>query len=133
VLVCLLVLALIAAGLLRMVHLQRGVLRTEERRLQADWLVESGLERAAARLADDAAYPGESWTLSARELEGPAPGVVTIAVEPGPGPAAAGSRLVTVVADYPGDPRQRVRSRKQAVVDVGPGGRSGAGAGGAMP
>jgi type II secretory pathway component PulK len=123
VLVCLLVITLIFGSLLRLVQSQRALVRNEGRRLQADWLAESGLDRAAARLGDDPAYRGENWTLPADELGIQAPGVVTITVERRKG--AANQRLVTVQADYPRDPPRRARSRRQMIVDVGPG-RAGA-------
>jgi hypothetical protein len=119
VLVCLIVMTLICGGLLRLAQSQRTSIRNEERRLQADWLAESGLERAAVRLADDPSYRGETWPLSAVEIGGDAPGVVTITVEPRRDEPAR--RLVTVQADYPRDPERRARSRKQLVVAVGPG------------
>ena len=70
VLVCLLVIMLICASLLRLVQSRRALIRNEERKLQADWLVESGLDRAAARLGDDPSYRGETWTIPADELGG---------------------------------------------------------------
>ncbi len=125
VLVCLLVMTLICGSLLRLVHSERMLVRNQERALQADWLAESGLERAALRLGDDPAYRGETWTLSAGELGGPIPGVVTIHVEPLDDLAESNRRQVTVTADFPIDPPQRIRSRRQVIVDIGPG-RAGA-------
>ena len=40
-------------------------------RLQAEWLAESGVQRALARLALDRDYPGERWVLTAADLELP--------------------------------------------------------------
>jgi hypothetical protein len=123
VLVCLLVITLICGSLLRLVQSQRTQIHSEELRLQADWLAESGLERAAARLGEDPAYHGETWSLSADELGGPASGVVTITVEPRRegDQDASNERLVTVLADYPRDPPRRVRARKQGIVGLGSG------------
>jgi hypothetical protein len=120
VLVCLVVMTLICGSLLRLVHSQRALVRSEERRLQADWLAESALERAASRLGDDPAYPGETWTLSAGDLGGNEPGVVTINVEPDRDPVESHRRRVTIQADYPVEASRRVRSRRQAVLDIGP-------------
>jgi Tfp pilus assembly protein PilX len=119
VLVCLLVMTLIFGSLLRLVHSQRALVRHDERRLQADWLAESGLERAAARLGNDPRYRGETWTFPADELGDQSPGVVTITVEPRKG--AENQRLVTVQADYPRDPPRRARARRQVTVELGPG------------
>ncbi len=120
VLVCLLVMTLICGSLLRLVHSQRALVRNHERMLQADWLAASALERAARRLGDDPAYRGETWRLSAEDLGGRTPGVVTINVEPRRDPAEANRRQVTVEADFPIDPPQRVRSRRQAIVEISP-------------
>ena len=63
--VCLAVVALICGSLVRVAHTQRQQTRTEERRLQAEWLAEAGLERAAAKLADSQEYAGETWQIAA--------------------------------------------------------------------
>ncbi len=111
VLVCLVVMMLLGAALLKVALLERESNREAERRLQAEWLVESGLERARARLAADASYSGETWTQSAADLglAEPAPasalerngdravGVVTISIDRSGG---EGRRLVRVQADY---------------------------------
>jgi hypothetical protein len=120
VLVCLLVMAIVCGSLLRLTRTERGLNRAEERQLQADWLAESGLDRAAARLEKDPNYRGETWKISADDLGGPAPGVVTIEVEPGRGPDAARRRLVTVRADYPPEAPQRVRVTRAASHDLVP-------------
>ena len=52
---------MICGGLLRLVGSQRVLIRSEERTLQAEWLAESGVERAVARLAGDTSYRGETW------------------------------------------------------------------------
>jgi hypothetical protein len=114
-LVCLLAVMLIAAGVLRLVRSERGLLQNEERRLQADWLVESGLERAVARLGTEPTYRGETWSMTAEDLGGDSAGVVTVTVEPGP---RAGERLLRVQADYPPDAALRVRAHRELAVGV---------------
>src|SRR4051794_6380407 len=81
VIVCLLAITMIAGALLRIGLAERRLIRDEERRLQAEWLVESGLERAAERISASGDYAGETWNVAADELNGPAPGVVRIVVE----------------------------------------------------
>jgi hypothetical protein len=117
VLVCLVVITMIGAGLLRLVGSQRVMIRGEEHALQSEWLAESGIERAVARLAGDPEYRGETWTIPADALGGPLPGLVSIKV--GPLNDGRDRRLVTVQADFPGDPERRVRTSKQAIVDLG--------------
>jgi hypothetical protein len=119
-LVCLLVMTLIGASLLRTIQTQRALLRSEEQRLQADWLADSGLERACARLANDPAYGGETWTLSGEQLGGKEAGTVTISVGAPAEKEGVSQRLVSVQSDFPSDPPRRVRARRQAVVEIVP-------------
>ncbi len=75
--------------------------REGERRLQAEWLVESGLERARARLAADSSYAGETWTLGASDLGLPeSPAIVT-----GAGNGDRGGGVVTITVDRSGQDR----------------------------
>jgi hypothetical protein len=117
VLICLVVIAMIGVGLLRVGRLERTTIDHDERALQAEWLAESGIEHAAGRLAGEPGYPGETWSIPADALGGPWSGVVSIKVEPSRDEPAR--RLVTVQADYPTDPALRVRTSKQRVVDLG--------------
>ena len=119
VLIGLVLVALIGGALLRTGLVQRRQIQMEERRLQAEWLAESGLERAAARLAGAPAYCGETWEVPAADLGGPWAGLVLIAVEPVE--AQPTRRTVRVQADYPKGIEPRARQRKQAVVELGPG------------
>jgi type II secretory pathway pseudopilin PulG len=132
VLVCLLVMMLLGAALLRVALQERDGNRDQERRLQAEWLVESGLERARARLAADAGYAGETWPISAADLglaeAGPAAGaaekadrasgVVTISVDRPAG--ASGRRRVRVQADYPRDGTHPSRHSQERFIDLEP-------------
>jgi Tfp pilus assembly protein PilX len=131
VLVCLVVMMLLGGALLKVAFLERESNREAELRLQAEWLVESGLERARARLAADASYPGETWTPSAADLGladsaaaktgagngDRAGGVVAISVDrSGGGPR----RRVRVQADYPrGGPRP-ARHSEERFIDLEP-------------
>jgi Tfp pilus assembly protein PilX len=115
-LVCLMVISLLSSTLLRQGFLARGQVRAEERRLQARWLADSGLERAAARLLNDAKYSGETWTVSADELGGAWPGLVTIVVAPVE--SHPKKRLVRVQADYPNEATVRVRQRVQTMIEL---------------
>ncbi len=132
VLVCLVVVMLLAAALLRVALAERDGNRNLERRLQAEWLVESGLERARARLAADRGYTGETWPIAAAGLgleepseptgkavniEG-ACAVVTISVDRTPG--AGGRARVRVQADYPRDGPRRARHSEERFIDLEP-------------
>ena len=117
-LVCL-VLAMMAIGSLLSTSLARRTrARMEERRLQAAWLAESGLERAAAKLTAAPDYKGETWEPSAADLGGRDGGLVRIEVAPVDGRPRL--RRARVVADYPRAADRRARQTKQATIDLGP-------------
>ena len=68
VLICLFVLTIVSGAVLKVGFARRELARAQERRLQAIWLVESGVQRARARLAQDRDYRGETWSLAARDF-----------------------------------------------------------------
>jgi Tfp pilus assembly protein PilV len=105
VLVCVLVLMMLGAALLKVELASRQSNRDHERRLEAQWLAESGLERARARLAADPSYSGETWKLSAADLglddatqTAAAAGVVAISVNQNSGEPRR--KRVRVQADF---------------------------------
>ena len=117
---CLGIAALVFLAILKTAVAERSAIETRHRLEQAGWLAESGLERAAARLAADPTYGGETWSVPAAELDGKAGAAVRIRVEPIDG--RADRRLVRVEADYPDAPHHRARRSKQAFIDVPPSG-----------
>jgi hypothetical protein len=116
-LVALVLIVMTLGSLLKRARDSWRVTRAEERQIQADWLAESGLDRAAARLAAEAEYRGETWSIPAEELGGHEPAVVDIRVEPIPD--RPGLRRVRVRADYPPDAPRRARRSKTANIAVG--------------
>ena len=114
VLACIAVASVLFMSLARAVSTERGSTRKQVWRLQAAWLAESGLQRAAARLADDADYAGETWNLTAEQLGLSDAAVVEIEVVETDTP---NRRTVRVRADYPNHPQHRCRHAKS--VDVG--------------
>ena len=52
-----------AAVLVRTTLAQRSLVRAEDQRIQADWLIHSAVARAAAKLDANSTYSGESWQL----------------------------------------------------------------------
>jgi len=116
VLVCLAVAAaLIVVAVRRAVVVNRGA-QLAGQNLQAAWLAESGLQRAAARLAADPEYSGETWSVPAAELDGRHAGKVAVTVRP-----AADSprrRIVRVTAVFPDDPLFRTRQTKEIIIDL---------------
>ncbi len=126
VLVCLLIVTMISGALLKIGAGHRDFVRGQERKLQAEWLAQSGIDRALARLAAQPDYPGETWKLAARDLNlseldptsnGPA-ALVHIAVERPKDVGTAQRRLIKVRADYPPDAPRRARHSMQILVEL---------------
>lgn len=121
VLICLVLIASLAGALLRIGLAERQRLHAEQRRLQVEWLVESGLERAAARLAESGeAYRGETWEVAASELGGRDAGRVMIVVEVEEDPPVARPRQarVRVHGEYPREAATPARLTKQLTVTL---------------
>ena len=96
-LIGLIILAMVAASLLKVGLARRTRATIEERQLQADALADSGLDRALARLATAPAYEGEVWEIPTEELGGRGTAKVTIKAPRSPDDSP---RSVQVVADY---------------------------------
>jgi hypothetical protein len=134
VLICLIVITLTGGALIKSALAQRKLVRAQEHRLQADWLAESGAQRAIARLEINPGYQGETWSITAAELghgetsppaeqrggSGQAIALVTIAVERLPGNDNKSRRRIRVTADYPREPALRSRSTKHLLHDLEP-------------
>jgi Tfp pilus assembly protein PilX len=115
VLICLLLISMIGASLLKLGLTQHRQTRNEQNRIQSIWLAEAGIDRAAAMLRSDSKYSGETWTVSATDLSAKQPGVVQIRVKPD---AESDARhVVSVVATFPKDADYRARTSKQLIVD----------------
>jgi len=118
VLVCLMALAMIGAASLRVALDERRVIRADEARLQAEWLMRSGLERAVFRLTAEGSYEGETWEIPADSSAGRASAVVRIVVAKDD--TGEGRRAVNVRADLSIGSSQRVRRSGRWVVERGP-------------
>ncbi len=116
--VCMVLVTIFCGVLLKLAASHRVLVRSEQSKAQADWLVQSGLERASARLSADAAYRGETWEIAAKEMAGGKAAVVRIAVEPLE--KSPKRRRVRVEADYPRDETLRARSSKSLNMDLKP-------------
>ena len=114
--VCLAVAAVIFVAIAKTAATCRRLGEVQTWQAQAAWLAESAVERAAARLAADAGYAGETWALSPAELGGADGAVVAISVEPIP--EKPGRRAVRCRADYPNHPHHRCREVRQVVVQL---------------
>ncbi len=116
VLVALALAATIGGALLQLVAMERSLLTARQRESQARWLAESGVERAAGRLAADQDYAGETWSLAVEDLGGRGPAEVTIRVETDA--ASPNRRLVAVEAEFPSDSVTRKRCTKQIELEL---------------
>ena len=83
---------------------ERQQVRAAERRLQADWLAEAAVNRAAALLDKNSDYAGETWNLSAAELAGSDAAAIEIRVAPVTDRPER--RSIQVAADFPADSLQ---------------------------
>jgi hypothetical protein len=125
VLVCLIVITLISGALLKVGIAHRDQVRGQVGRLQAEWLAQSGIDRALARLSADPDYRGETWKLAPRDLDvsetpatdrGPA-AIVLIKVEKPTSTSGGARRLIKVQADFPPDLPRRARHSTQILVE----------------
>jgi hypothetical protein len=116
VIVCLMIASALLVSTLGVAVSQTRATQLQLWRLQAEWLAQSGLGRAAARLQTDANYQGETWRLPAEEFGGSDAAVVRIEVATVPD--EPGRRQVRVEADYPDDPQHRARHNAETVVKL---------------
>jgi type II secretory pathway component PulK len=116
VMCCLIAVSFLVVNWLKTASFEREQLRGVERRLQADWLAEAAIERAAAKLAQNENYSGETWKIAAADLGGADAAAVEIKVSSNSKRAA--ERTISVSADFPAEPLRRVRSTRQIVVDI---------------
>jgi hypothetical protein len=114
--ICLVLTSGLLATLLKMAVLSRKAAQMEAHALQAKWLAESALDRAAAKLSDDANYRGETWTISPKDLGGSVGGEVIIAVKPG---KQATLREVEAIARFPSENSRGVKRTKRIVIAAG--------------
>jgi Tfp pilus assembly protein PilX len=115
-LACLVVVTIMTGVLLRRAALERDRIRAAERQLQAAWLADSALDRAAAALAVSREYKGETWTPAAADIGGPDSGRVAISVQAVDG--QPGKRKLTAQADYPADTPYRIRQTKELLLEI---------------
>ena len=97
-LVCLLIVMTMLGGMLLAAVRSTRQLQRERDLRQCELLLDAGLDRAAQRLATDATYRGEIWSLTFDAITGSGEGQVTIEVASA---SDATSQQINVVAEYP--------------------------------
>ncbi len=116
---CVLVSLALAASLLgvwmKTLALERQEVRAEQARLQAEYLADAGVARAAAQLSADPTYAGETWQIPSESLASSAPAKVTIVVETSDDdPAARHVSASAQLADS--GPARVARSKQQRIL-----------------
>lgn len=111
--IALLVTSMIGASLLRSSFLSMQQVKREQWHVQANWLAEAGCRRAIHRLGNEPAYKGETWQISAEQLQSPFSGTVTISIA---SPEASSERTITAIADFPAQTTSQFRVRKQLII-----------------
>lgn len=115
-LICLLLVSMLGATIVNIATSQRRQQQSSQFRLQAESLAESGVQRAAAQLALNPQYAGETWEPEMGANAGKLQCVVRIVV-------VADERMprqrhVTAVADFPHTGEHRARSRREMTIDL---------------
>lgn len=115
-LVCLAIVGATIGWLVRSAAMARQAQTTALWGEQAHWLADSAVERAAARLAGDANYAGETWTIPAAAFRGRCDAKVEIEVQPVA--QRPDARRVRVTARYPDQPHDRAQASRLVVVSL---------------
>ncbi|MBL8849427.1 MAG: hypothetical protein JNG89_07075 [Planctomycetaceae bacterium] len=111
-LICLLLVSMLSAVLIRTALAQRDQLQRDAWQLQAEWLAQAGLERALVRLGSDPAYTGETWQTAAGD--GKPIGRVDITVAAADD--GAGGRLLKLSVNVPDDPVNRAHVEREVLL-----------------
>lgn len=113
-----------AAVLVRTTLAQRSLVRAEDQRIQADWLIHSAVARTVAKLDADSTYAGETWQLSAEKSglsHSAAIEIVVSAVDENAGRPDLKTdqhRQVDLTVNFPARGDQRVRLSQRVFVKV---------------
>jgi Tfp pilus assembly protein PilX len=99
-LVTLIIIMLTAAALMRSIVVVHRQSRSNQQQLQAEWLADAAVSRAAARLAAEPDYRGETWQpqISPADTEH---GLAEIRIEPAARSDSKGPGKITVLAHFP--------------------------------
>jgi len=110
--ICLLLVSMLSAVLVRTALAQREQLERDAWQLQAEWLVQSGLERALAKRAADAKYTGETWRPAGEDsaVIGRVEIVVAAATD------GSGGRVLKLAVDVPDDPVNRAHVAREMIL-----------------
>ena len=110
VLICLTVITLALTTMISRVSLGRHHVIQRQRQVQAQWLAESAVDRAAAQWQRDPAYRGETWQLASETIGNRGSAQAVVEVEPD---SAGTSATIRVTVVYPQQSKGAVRCTKQ--------------------
>jgi Tfp pilus assembly protein PilX len=119
-LAALLAVTLVAAALVTSLVASHRKSKRYAAQLQAQWLAEAGLARAAVQVAANSDYAGETWQAPVGSAESDT-GQVTIRIEPA---AEAQPRRIVVEAIYPPHEHDRVLIRREYTLSPPPDSRT---------
>lgn len=111
--VCLTLLAAITVSLVRLAVASQQQVEREGWRLQSAWLAESALNRAIARIDKVENWDSDEWTPTGI---GPANSSGRTTTTLTPDPEDESQVIMTVVADFPDHPTDRVRTTRSRTV-----------------
>jgi Tfp pilus assembly protein PilV len=116
-LVTLLVVTSIMGSIMHALLMELRQTRQTAIQVQAQWLADAAVERAAARLSADPKYAGESWKIDLPSSSSAAEshGSVEIKIERGD---SEKSMRIVVHANYPDDSRRRVSAQRAVSVPI---------------
>mgnify|MGYP006969382856 CR=1 FL=1 len=119
-LMCLLLAGVFAVSLVQHALRQRDQVLRDEWQMQAYWLADSAIDRAAQRVSVDQDYSGEVWRPASAGPAGEGDkliGQVEIRVTREPAVDGVLRTRVLVIADVPDDPVDRARVRRETVLE----------------
>lgn len=117
VFVVLLLLASMTVGVLLQVTMQqRGAVKSASLQTQAEWILQSAANRAAVKLRQDANWNGETWKLTAEELQQTNDASAVIDISKDANKPSRRQAQITVL--YPAEDAQRVRLQREYVIDL---------------
>jgi len=123
-LVCVAVASIFMLVMVRRALGEWKMVRLEARQVQCRWLAESALDRAAARLAADPKYQGETWKIPASRLLGreqaAESGSAVVKIDVNTPAGKPSQRLIHVRADWPEDTPVRARASKEVTIELPP-------------
>ena len=115
-LVCLSVVLLLSAAIVRNLVFHQRQTRADQQRLQAMWLAESAVDRAYAALRLSPEFTHAVWQVELTGAHGPETGVAEISVESDS--SSSRQRRIHIVARWPDDPLHRSVHRKDLIINL---------------